>query len=867
MSDLTKKDFLFFQNEVLQDIKKIKLNCTEKISQLYSYIQEIVISNEKKYDSMNIIIKQLTEKDNSEKEQAILSQIDRLKRKVEDSISSNNSKISVMQKDLSNSIFKYDKIILDNLKVNGLVGDGCPYKNLNFFIIYINKIIKELLLNKDKSNNELILLKGIIKDMVTSFKTEMEKERIMTNDLINQKNIIYDEKCLERINSIEDKIKDMRMENYNYSNNLIKKTEEISIQWEKLENIKNEIYAKFDEEINKFKKNSENLLHSFNSKKEEFDVIKSRFIEVRDLIKNVRFKRNLREITNINGNNGHLSDEKKNKANNKEIKSLTKKLNFFKKQKISKKDLEKINKNFIMEDENQTSESINIEKKNNNDIKKYINKSKIQNRKKQENENKNFKKINAHINKNKEDFNKNNDEEYKISKEINFNDDNNYNIDDNIYLNENENKNNNNNENNNDNNNENENENDNYNENENDNNNYEISNNDNSYNYDIFGDLNDPNINNIKKYNNKGIIINFKRQNPITERNKINIINSKKYTKLKIKSPDNKTKIDINNKNNNEEDINIRNNTNNINNIEGYINISEKNKYININQKSDINKNDNIINNESEMNFIKIAYNKIRNNSNNNKNIIYKKNEQKLLKNMSSNEIINHKDEISKEKENNSGNSEIISKNRKRGIYNIKNRIKYFSLSEEEKTFHNPFEENKKKPILENLEKDIINYNILPLNFDDNSSSSNNNINIKLILKKINQNFNYLSFNIKEKFNSFSIDIFQNFEEIKNDINQINNEINTINSIIFKKKFLNEKHFNFQINNYDLFNNSGITLNMNNNNQKKIIKKEHYNSFFTRNKLLPKKLIEEKYETPRSILNNIEPYLIKKFKQ
>ena len=299
MSDLTKKDLIYFQNEVLQDIKKIEFNFTEKISHIYSYIQEIAISNEKKYDSMNILIKQFTEKDNSEKEEAILSKIDKIKKKIEDTISTNNSKITIMQKDLSNAFFKYDKIILDNLTVNGLVGDGCPYKNLKFFIIYVNKVIKELLLIKDKSNNESTLLKGKINDIITSFKTELEKERIRANDLINQKNILNDEKCLERIKGIEDKIKDMRIENYNYSSNLIKKTEEINIQWEKLENIKKEIYDKFEEEIKNFKKYSENILHSFNTKKEEFDVIKSRFIEVRDFIKNVRFKKNLIKITNI----------------------------------------------------------------------------------------------------------------------------------------------------------------------------------------------------------------------------------------------------------------------------------------------------------------------------------------------------------------------------------------------------------------------------------------------------------------------------------------------------------------------------------------------------------------------------------------
>ena len=904
MSDLTKKDFLYFQNEVLQDIKKVESKLTEKIGGIYSYIQEITMTNEKRYDSINVIIKTLSQNNNEENEQKILSQIERLKRRVDDVYVNNNSRISIMQKDLSNACYKYDKIVLDNLKVNGLVGEGCPYKNLKVFIEYANKKLKELLVSKDKTNTELNLLKEKINSTITSFKTELENERIKSNDLVNQKFLQFDEKCEERNKSIGEQIKNMRMENYNYSTDLIKKTEEISIQWEKLENIKNEIYAKFDEEIGKYKKYSENLLHTFNSKKDEFDIIKSRFIEVRDLIKNVRFKKNLNQIVNANGNNEN-NDNRANVGRKRDIKVLTKKLNFFKKQKINKKDLEKINRNnLIKEKENEKNDSYNNEIKNqnqninkdknnnnknntnnntnNNDIKKYIDKSKIQSTKKiinnriieKESEYKiksktnSYKKSNYFINKNKknnqkdidnnninnkndisnanthENNEKNENNEDKNTNEINSINDTNDNFNYNIY------------------------ENSNSDENENENNN-EVSGNDNSYNFDIF-DISTQKINNIKDYNdneNNEILIdeekpnNYKDDtNDIKDTNDINT-NKKKYTKIEIKSINNNKKYDINNNNKNINDNYVED-------------TSAKNKDKNIN--FNINKNENIINKESKVKFAKTVYNTSKTSKNNNQNIIFKKNGNKLLKSISSKEIKKQKKEINKE-EDNVENSELTFTNniKKDNLANKNKHAKYASLSEDEKTYNknispyiSPYSDYKEKKIMDsNLENEIKNYNILPLHFDDNSAlkeDKNNNINIKLIFKKINQNFNRLNFNIKEKFNTFSLETNKNFEEIKNDISQINNEINKINSINFKK-FLHGKIFNFQMNNYDLFNNSGIELNMNS--MKKIIKKQKYNSFFTKNKMLPKKLIEENPESPRNILNNIEPYLIKKFKQ
>ena len=358
MSDLTKKDFLYFQNEILEDIKKVESKFAEKITSLYSYIKEMTLSNEKRFTTLNTIIQNISESNHAETEKNIISQIDLLKKKVEDINLNNATKIAIMQKDVLNTFYKYDKIILDNLKINGLIGEGCIYKNLNFFNEYINKKVKELIVAKDKTNSEIVIIKGKIKDLITQFKTGLENESIRINELINKNIIEIDEKCLGRNNILEDKIKEMRLENCKYSNVLLSKADELNVQLEKLENMKNEIYTKFEEEKMKSKKNSENLLHIFNSQKDEFDLIKSRFIEVRDLIKNVRFKKNLNDIVNIN--NSREIDIK----NIKEINNLTKKLNFYKKQKMDKKDIKILNReeknNIIMDNQNETEKIIQV---------------------------------------------------------------------------------------------------------------------------------------------------------------------------------------------------------------------------------------------------------------------------------------------------------------------------------------------------------------------------------------------------------------------------------------------------------------------------------------------------------------------------
>ena len=80
MRDLLKKDFLFFQNEILQDIKKVETKLSDKIESIYSYIQEMSISNEKRFNSLNSIVKNFSDNNINEAHQVLLSQIENLKK-------------------------------------------------------------------------------------------------------------------------------------------------------------------------------------------------------------------------------------------------------------------------------------------------------------------------------------------------------------------------------------------------------------------------------------------------------------------------------------------------------------------------------------------------------------------------------------------------------------------------------------------------------------------------------------------------------------------------------------------------------------------------------------------------------------------
>ena len=723
---LKKDDFVYFRNEILKDMKQMESKINEKVTSLYSYIKKISADNDQKIDTVNAKIIKLLENDPMLLEEKINSKIEKNKVNFEDKIADLGAKLYILKKDLSNACFKYDKIVLDNLKVTGIIGEGCTYANLKNYIEFLNKKLAELSNSKEKMVKEYNLIKNKINDIQTQFKSDFENQKIIINDMTSIRINEAEKGNLERIYVMEKQLENLRLENYNFSNNLIKKTEELSIQWDKLENIKNEIYEKLDEEKMNFKKYSDNLSYIFNSQKREFNLIKSRFTDLSSVIKHLP----LMKISNNEGNND--IDTKNSK---KDILKLAKRLNFNKKQSLTKEDLE-----IIQKEENNPIKPVDEEDVINEQEKKIIKNNEIILSDNLKREDSNYiNNININL---KENLIDNQEEIKKEEKQKEL----------------------------------------------------------------------DLENNNINKNN---------RKNFIKENNSNSVENKNIYTKITIKSLNKKSNDDsTNNANDENEDINLE---------------KEKNE----NQIETVGKN------EEKNNFSKtltknIFLNLKKGNRSLKKINFNKSNEKKEIK---------ENEKISFQK-NNIKKHLLKSENEKFH--------EYLSLSNEIKTFNhhtNTTPLNLKLRNIINKKEPKHKEEILPLNLE-NFSSNENNEKENRYFKKIIEYINMTNHNISEKFQNISAQIGNDISSIKKEINQIYNDVNlvTLNNSNRVRKLA---PFRIKINNFDLYNNSGIQLNMEN-------FKNIYKNSFIRNKSSDKNLISE--DTPKNILNSIEPYLIKKFK-
>ena len=341
-----------------------------------------------------------------------------------------------------------------------------------------------------------------------------------------------------------------------------------------------------------------------------------------------------------------------------------------------------------------------------------------------------------------------------------------------------------------------------------------------------------------------------------------NINNQEDENNLKL-TDENFIDLDINNINKNNRKININQNNSN---SDEFKNIYTKIAIKSFNKKSkeaneDINKNeDNLKDKNENEELINI---KSKDGNNNtftkilNKEMLSKLKKQKTLKKIKINDNDKGEKEEKEEKEelaltkDNFGKKFILSENDKIN--------EFLSLSNEAKSFINNCTNTtphnlKLKKIVKKIEFKK-NEAISPLQFD-NSFFKLNSDKENIFYYKIIQYLNTTSRRINNSFENISLKLEHNLNSIKKEINQIYNDVNmmTLNS---NQKIRKAPPFYFKINNYDLNNNSSFQLNMEN--FKKIYK--HNN--------LKNRPIDRNFspETPRNILNNIEPYLIKKFKE
>ena len=396
MNEVKKTDLIYLQNEILKDIATIDKKYSDKITQLTTALKNFQLMSDQKFALNNDKYESLLKKlESNEEIKKIKKEFSDLKKDINQNQMLNNNKLFNVEKDLKNACYRYDDLLSNNIFTPGLIGKGGKYQDLKTFRTHIDKKIAELVIYKEKNILDMKKFKEKTETAINQFNLRSESSENKYFEFCSNKINEAKLELMDKFNILEECINNLKIENGKYSYDLIKKSEDLQNQLNILKNLEDNINNKLKEQAEQYKSYNDDILKLFDSQNEEFKLIKSRFTELSEFIKDVRFVRNL---DNYKAKSGQNTPEINTYSLLRTSKKISRKINFDKPQSISKNDEIKINmnndNNIIKIENNKESgiinnQSIKEENMDNNEISNnsiIINDDYIENNKNNENQ-------------------------------------------------------------------------------------------------------------------------------------------------------------------------------------------------------------------------------------------------------------------------------------------------------------------------------------------------------------------------------------------------------------------------------------------------------------------------------------------------
>ena len=222
-----------------------------------------------------------------------LSDYENFVHKTNEKLVSHEVRLTNIRSDFSLATQKYDKIYLDNLEVPGYIGRCAKYKNCQVFFLDVIKDLAKLNIYREKNIIDLKMYKDKLETIISSMNSILDNNNESQMKYINEMKEKILKDCKSMFESVTDNMKEIRVENSKYSVDLIKTSMDLSKKWEKLEKIKEELLEKFNYDVNKYQMLTDDTIKSFEEFKNEYGVIRHKFMELAEFIKDVRFRKNI----------------------------------------------------------------------------------------------------------------------------------------------------------------------------------------------------------------------------------------------------------------------------------------------------------------------------------------------------------------------------------------------------------------------------------------------------------------------------------------------------------------------------------------------------------------------------------------------
>ena len=183
-------ELIYFKEDILKTLKKIESKLSLKQEESSSTLSSTLTSYDNKLDTFSQKITDLSNlisTDNSLREKVNI--LDTFKTNAENQITTHEIKINRTEKDLQNSIYKYDKALSDNLYYPGIMGNGCRFPSLKSFVDFSLSNISSLNSFKDKQILDLKSYKNKLDSLIKSFQSQIDSVTLTITQFVDKKKL------------------------------------------------------------------------------------------------------------------------------------------------------------------------------------------------------------------------------------------------------------------------------------------------------------------------------------------------------------------------------------------------------------------------------------------------------------------------------------------------------------------------------------------------------------------------------------------------------------------------------------------------------------------------------------------------------
>ena len=126
-------DMIYFKNELLKEMKKIKLELSNKFAEYTTELDEKInktsTANMELDEKIDFVAKNLENKLNDLFGQKTIENLEKSLLETKDNIVTNNIKLQALREELRIHKGQYEDIVRLNILYHGMIGPGCKYRN------------------------------------------------------------------------------------------------------------------------------------------------------------------------------------------------------------------------------------------------------------------------------------------------------------------------------------------------------------------------------------------------------------------------------------------------------------------------------------------------------------------------------------------------------------------------------------------------------------------------------------------------------------------------------------------------------------------------------------------------------------------